>query len=391
MAEQPTRMMQLQNTVLNMITAERVSGKKWSISKMARETKVSEGHVMLHEQHKYFDVGYICSALRKLEIPHSEVLKLAKTQGEKVRVARWTIGLTQADLARELHVPATALSNIELGKKAIEETLGLEIETLAKALFVSSDWLKSEKPKAKQTEMKLSTADKEERAKKDDKENKETSISLMVRREIGKIMRGQREEQGLSTADLSKKTGISAPVIEAAERGEAIGCSSIPYIAKALNIDHGLVLQLFADTPAERVSAAGALSTTTVSEAAKSINVSTTTLLTIKNGERNLYDSEVPALASAFGVSTEWLKTGNGDPIPAKPDDGALAAGKTETTIIKPEGKEKATMDDPVFEVNVSDDSNGGVTFKGMTCEEMVALMNLASKHNLHALAALDK
>lgn len=48
-------------------------------------------------------------------------------------------------------------------------------------------------------------------------------------------------------------------------------------------------------------------------------------------------------------------------------------------------------MDDPVFEVNVSDDSNGGVTFKGMTCEEMVALMNLASKHNLHALAALDK
>ena len=94
MTEQATRFMQLQNTVLNMITSERVTGRKWSVEKMAKEIPTTPTIVLLHDQHKFFDVSYVCRAIRLLDIPDREILKLAKTQGEKVRVARWTLGLT---------------------------------------------------------------------------------------------------------------------------------------------------------------------------------------------------------------------------------------------------------------------------------------------------------
>lgn len=59
-------------------------------------------------------------------------------------------------------------------------------------------------------------------------------------------------------------------------------------------------------------------------EFAEKIGISQQTLSGIENNSRTLTDHTVITICSVFGVSEEWLRTGNGEMFPVHPEDDAL-------------------------------------------------------------------
>ena len=59
-------------------------------------------------------------------------------------------------------------------------------------------------------------------------------------------------------------------------------------------------------------------------EFAEKIGISQQTLSGIENNSRTLTDHTVITICSVFGVSEEWLRTGDGDMFPVSPEDDAL-------------------------------------------------------------------
>lgn len=389
MTEQATRFMQLQNTVLNMITSERVSGRKWSVEKMAKEMPTTPAIVLLHDQHKFFDVSYVCRAIRLLDIPDGEILKLAQTQGEKVRVARWTLGLTQTALAKQLNTQGSYISNIELGKKTIEDYADLmKIEDIAKALFVDVDWLKSKEPKPEQTAMKIETPVQEELIKEEPPKGEiqpESYSITKIRYGLGKVIHDKRVEMGLSEFQLAADAQISAAELGAIEDGRVLNPNKIPSVLEALGIDRNTLLKHFIGETNERVTAAFITQNSNGDEVSKKAGMSRTSFCNIRNGSRLLYKGEVGLLAAALGVSAKWLKTGNGEPIETK--EATAPISKAEPIIQK--RKEEITVNEPLFEVEVRERDNDpkGVTFANLNSNDLVTLMNLASKCGILAFA----
>lgn len=392
MSEQSTRMMQLQNTVLNMITNERVSGRKWSIEKMAKEMPTTPTIVLLHDQHKLFDVSYVCRAIRLLDIPDGKILKLAQTQGEKVRVARWILGLTQKALAKQLNTQGSYLSSIELGKKIIEDYANLlKIEDVAKALFVDTDWLRSERLKPEQTAMKIETsvqeeADKKELPKKEIQTAQNPVYSTTeIRIAIGRIIHDKRMMLGVSELQLATDAQASVAELNAVERGKLCNPNKIPNIMKALDIDRNALLKNFIGTMNERVTVAFITQSSKADEVSRSVGMSRANFGKIREGRRILYKSEASLFAVALGVSAEWLVTGKGEPITT--NTATAPIGKAEPTIQK--RKEEIAVKEPLFEVEVRECDNDpkGVTFKNLSGNDLVALMNLASKCGVLAFA----
>lgn len=389
MTEQATRFMQLQNTVLNMITSERVSGRKWSVEKMAKEMPTTPAIVLLHDQHKFFDVSYVCRAIRLLDIPDGEILKLAQTQGEKVRVARWTLGLTQTALAKQLNTQGGYISNIELGKKTIEDYADLmKIEDIAKALFVDVDWLKSKEPKPEQTAMKIETPVQEESVKEEPPKGEiqpEPYSITKIRSGLGRVIHDKRVEMGLSEFQLATDAQISVAELGAIEDGRVLNPNKIPSVMEALGINRNTLLKNFIGETNERVTAAFITQNGNGDEVSKKAGMSKTNFCKIRNGSRLLYKGEASMLATALGVSTEWLATGNGEPIKTKTATATIS--KAEPIIRK--RKEEITTKEPLFEVEVRErnDDPKGVTFTNLNSNDLVTLMNLASKCGILAFA----
>lgn len=392
MTEQATRFMQLQNTVLNMITSERVSGRKWSVEKMAKEMPTTPAIVLLHDQHKFFDVSYVCRAIRLLDIPDGEILKLAQTQGEKVRVARWTLGLTQTALAKQLNTQGSYISNIELGKKTIEDYADLvKIEDVAKALFVDVDWLKSKEPKPEQTAMKIETPVQEEPIKEESPKEEArhapdlTYSTVAIRVSLGRIIHDKRVEMGLSEFQLAADAQIGIAELDAIEGGRVCNPNKIPDVMKALGIDRNTLLKHFIGETNERVTAAFITQSSNAEEISKNIGMSRTSFCNVRNGSRPLYKDEARLLAAALGISAEWLATGKGEPITA--NTATATIGKAEHIIQK--RKEEITVKEPLFEVEVREHDNDpkGVVFENLNSNDLVTLMNLASKCGILAFA----
>ena len=63
---------------------------------------------------------------------------ILKEIGERVREARMARGMTQAQLARDMHVSAPFISNIEQGKQTMSI---ITIREICRVLNVSADWV----------------------------------------------------------------------------------------------------------------------------------------------------------------------------------------------------------------------------------------------------------
>jgi transcriptional regulator with XRE-family HTH domain len=288
-----------------------------------------------------------------------------------------------------LDAQGSYISNIELGKKTIEDYADLmKIEDIAKALFVDVDWLKSKESKPEQTVMKIETPIQEEPAKKEPithTPNLEYS-STDIRIRIGKIIRGKRIELGMSEEQAAENANISLGVLRVAEDGRTYNVNGIPRLMEVLFINRNTLLKNFSDSSArERLTAAFVTQEKTEGDISIASGLSVATFSEAKRGKRELRKNNIAPIAAALGVSAEWLRTGGGEPIETKTATAPIS--KAEPIIQK--RKEEITVKEHLFEVEVREHDNDskGVTFTNLNSNDLVTLMNLASKCGIFAFA----
>lgn len=382
----------IRTAIVNAVHAGRLA-RNWTVSDLAKKIGRGFGDVSLFEAGRIFDLNDVRNLANTLEIKASDIA--TQTTGERVRVARYLAGLNQTQTADRtgLTILRIDLSEVERDVKSIKTLADNQVETLAKLLHVSVEWLEELEPK--QTEMPLLGANAKKASNNPQGgECLPDSTTYAVRSYIGETIKSARQAALITAEELAAGVGISATTVDTMERGTTIIKPKLIVAAmNLLGIDRSGLLKGFSDKSSkwgERITIAQLTQECTTSELAKKYHFSLSMLEKWKRSERFPNPSQFKSLENAFGVSAEWLETGNGEPIPEKVEQIATVSAepvKSEPTIVEPERKHTE-----LFDITVATERNAaGTTFKALSYDEFLTMLKLAKKADNIAFVELHE
>lgn len=243
--------------------------------------------------------------------------------GERLRYLRKMLGLTQEEFASRIGLTCKMLGLYENGKYEPPEKV---LKLISLTFGVSYEWLKTGKGAMWENQKAVVGGD--------DEKFLENLVDMEVAiYDVGMRIRKLRQALGLTQKEFGEKIGKALRTVQAWEAGKSrIPDHTLKFISSIFGVSYewlkeGKGEMWMKGTVGERIRLIRKTFGLTQAELGAKIGKSWKTINRWEAGERNIPDTSLRLISQVFGISYEWLKTGQGEMWAKKEEESFELSG----------------------------------------------------------------